>query len=122
MDRKYLMTAFGYGILGLLLGTIMGATQNHSQMPTHAHIMLLGFVVSFVYGVVYKLWIHGDSGTLGKTQFYVHQVGTAGLLIGLYLLYGGYAGMDRLAPVLGVSSIIALTGMILMKIIIIRDK
>lgn len=122
MDRKFLMTAFGYGILGLLLGTTMGATQNHAQMPTHAHIMLLGFVVSFVYGAVYKLWVHGDTGTLGKAQFWLHQVGTAGLLISLYLLYGGHLGMDKLALLLAVSSIAALTAMILMKVILIRAK
>ena len=122
MDRKFLMTSFGYGLLGLILGIYMAASHNHGQMVTHAHIMLLGFVVSFVYAVVYRLWLNSGTGTLGTVQYWAHQVGTLGLLVALYLGYGQFVPMGTLAPVLAVSSLVVLAGFIMMKIVLIRNR
>lgn len=120
MDRKFLMTAMGYGILGLILGIYMAASENHGQMVTHTHIMLLGFVVSFFYAAVHKLWLPGNTVKLAKTQFLLHQLGTAGLVAGLYLLYGRYTPAATIGPVLGVFSVIAFAGFVLMKIMVIK--
>lgn len=122
MDRTLLMTAFGYGILGLALGIHMAATENHGQLVTHAHIMLLGFVVSFVYAVMYKLWLNSAGGRLPTLQHVLHQVGTLGVVIGLYLMYGGYAAPATMGPVLGAFSVTALAGMVLMKVMLIRAR
>ncbi|MEQ8207840.1 MAG: TonB-dependent receptor [Woeseia sp.] len=120
MDRKFLMTAMGYGILGLVLGIYMAASENHGQMVTHAHIMLLGFLVSFFYAVVHKLWLPETTGKMAKTQFLLHQLGTAGLVVGLYLLYGRYFPAATVGPVLGIFSITALTAFVLMKVMVIK--
>lgn len=48
MARKFILTAFGYAILGLLLGIYMVASKNHGQYVTHTHFMLVGFLLSFV--------------------------------------------------------------------------
>ena len=116
MHRQYVITALGYGLLGLLLGIYMAHSQNHLQHVTHAHIMLIGFVVSFVYGVCYKLWLAGLDNLLGKVQMIAHQVGTLGIIIGLFLLYGGYAPEAVLGPLLGVASLAVFAAMLLMKI------
>lgn len=121
MDRKYLLTAFGYGIIGLILGIYMASSKNHSQMVTHAHIMLLGFVVSFIYGMTYKVWIREAPARFVAAQYYLHQVGTLGLVLGLFLLYGGFAAEAVVGPALGVSSILALSGMLLMKFLFIKS-
>lgn len=120
MDRKFLLTAFGYAILGLALGIVMAASRNHGQTVTHAHIMLLGFVVSFTYAVAYRLWLPADTGRLGAAQYWLHQLGTLGLLIGLFLLYGGVVPLDTIDPLLAGSSIVVLVALILMKILLIR--
>ncbi len=122
MDRKYIMTSFGYGILGLALGIYMAATKNHGHMVTHAHIMLVGFVVSFVYALCFKLWLNNTTSTLAKAQFYLHQIGSLGLLAGLFLVYGNYIALETLDPVLAVSSIALLVSMILIKILFIKAK
>ena len=57
MDRRFVLAAFGYAILGLGLGLFMGISQDHGQMPTHAHIMLVGFVISFIYALCHKIWL-----------------------------------------------------------------
>lgn len=114
MDRQFLTTAFIYGTLGLALGILMAATRNHVQMPAHAHILLLGFVVSMFYAVVHKLWLRKPSVMVSRLQFWLHQIGVIGLAGGLYLLYGGYAARDVLEPILGAASFSALIAFVLM--------
>lgn len=41
---KFIKSAVVYIILGMILGIYMAASQNHSQMPTHAHLNLIGWV------------------------------------------------------------------------------
>lgn len=121
MDRKFVLTALGYALIGLLLGIYMAASKNHGQLVTHAHIMLLGFVVSFVYGLCHKLWLSNDNMPIAILQYYLHQAGTLVLLVSLFLLYGKYADENVLNVVLGISSITVLLGVILMKVLIIKS-
>ncbi len=121
MDRKYVSTALGYAILGLALGIFMAAFKDHGQLVTHAHIMLLGFVVSFIYGLCHKLWLHNISTRLATVQFYLHQLGSAALLLGLFLLYGDFVAAEVLDPLLAIASIIVLIGLILMKVLFIQS-
>lgn len=121
MDRKFAVTGLGYAIVGLLLGIYMASTQNHLQAVTHAHIMLIGFVVSFIYGVCHKLWLPNVSKKMATIQFYTHQIGTFIILVSLFLLYSGKVAESVLGPILGVSSILVLVGMMLMKVMIIKS-
>jgi len=114
------MTAFGYGILGLALGIYMAAIENHGQMVTHTHIMLVGFVVSFIYAVAHRSWLSDNSSGMPKTQYILHQVGTAGLVTGLYLLYGRHVEPATIGPILGIFSIIVLVAFIMMKVMLIK--
>ena len=121
MDKKYVTTALGYAILGMMLGIYMAASKDHGHMVTHAHIMLIGFVVSFIYGLCHKLWLNNTSPKLATAQFYIHQLGAIGIVVGLFLLYGKHVELETIDPVLAVSSIIVLTGMILMKVMFIKS-
>lgn len=121
MDKKFILTSFGYAIIGLVLGIFMAASKDHGQLVTHAHIMLLGFVVSFIYGLCHKLWLNNIVSKLSKAQFYIHQIGTLGLVIGLFLYYGRYVKMETVDPLLAISSIAVLIGLILMKVLFIKS-
>ena len=121
MDRKFILTSFGYAIIGLALGIFMAASKDHGHLVTHAHIMLVGFVVSFIYGLCHKLWLNNLDSRLSKAQFYIHQVGTVGIVIGLFLYYGKFVSMETIDPVLALSSIAVLIGMILMKVLFIKS-
>lgn len=120
MERNYLLTAFGYGILGLVLGIYMAATKNHSQLVTHAHIMLLGFVVTFIYAVVVKVWSIDMTTGLARVQFYTHQLATPVLIAGLFLMYGGLAPAPVVGAMLAISSIVVLLSFVLMKVMLIK--
>lgn len=120
MDRKFVLAGLGYAILGLLLGIYMAASKNHVQMVTHGHIMLLGFVVTFIYGACHRLWLENVPSKLAQIQFIIHQLGTFVLLVCLFLLFSQSVEDKVLGPIMGISSILILIGMILMKVMMIK--
>lgn len=122
MDRKFVLTALGYAILGLGLGIFMAASKNHGQLVTHAHIMLVGFVVSFFYALCHKLWLPGSPSKLAAAQYYVHQLGSALLFIGLFLLYGNFLKEESIEPVLSIGSVTVFAGVIMMKVLVIKSS
>lgn len=121
MDRKFVLSALVYAIVGLLLGIHMAASQNHGQLVTHAHIMLVGFVVTFIYALCHKLWLGEVSGWLPTAQFYLHQVGVVGMSSGLFLLYGKHIAIETIDPVLAASSMAVLGGMVLMTVLFVKS-
>ena len=122
MDRKFALTGFIYAILGLLLGIFMAASKNHGQLVTHAHIMLLGFVVSMLYAITHRLWLNNIESTLSKIQFYIHQLGTLILVIGLFLGYGHIMSLETLDPLLAGASITAFIGLLLMTVLFVQSR
>jgi len=121
MDRKFVLTSLGYAILGLALGIFMAASHNHGQLVTHAHIMLIGFVVSFIYGLCHKLWLNNTTSKLAVAQFYIHQVGTFVIVIGLFLYYGQFVTLETIDPLLAAASITVFVGLVLMKVLFIQS-
>jgi len=114
-DRKFLMWALGYAIAGMVIGVIMAASHDHSQLVAHAHVMLVGFVVSLIYAVIHKLWLTGKKGKgIAKAQFIAHQAGAAVMSVGLLLLYGRRVPEATLDPFLAIASITVLIAMIMM--------
>lgn len=121
MDRKFVMTGLAYAIVGLMLGIYMAASKNHGQMVTHAHIMLPGLVVSFIYGVCHKLWLNNVVSTLSKIQFYLHQLGIGVIAVGLFLMYGHFISEETMDPILAVGSTSFFLAMILMNVLFIKS-
>ncbi|MGY6040477.1 TonB-dependent receptor [Aeromonas sp. AE23HZ002T15] len=111
MDRKFVIIALCYALLGMVLGIYMAASKDHGQFVTHAHIMLVGFVVSFSYALCHRLWLGNPSGRLAQVQFYLHQLGAAVMTAGLYLLYGQLLPPERVDPFLAASSLAVLLAM-----------
>lgn len=119
-DLKYLVCALCYGAAGMVLGIYMGASGNHGQLVTHAHILLVGFVVSFIYAVIHRLWLSAPSRLLAGTQLGLHQAGALGLVSGLLLLYGGVMSEHHLTPILGASAVAVLVSALLMLVLVLK--
>ena len=73
-----------------------------------------------IYGLCHKLWLNNSTSKLAVIQFYIHQIGSAVILIGLFLLYGQFVDLETIDPVLAVASITVFAGVILMKIEFVR--
>lgn len=120
MSRRYLVWALCYAAVGMGLGIYMAASHNHGQLVTHAHVLLVGFVLSLVYGIIHRLWLEAPRHALALTQFVLHQLAAIVLLSGLFLLYGGKASEETLDPLLGIGSVGVLLGMLLMLYMVLR--
>jgi hypothetical protein len=120
MDRKFVFTALIYAVIGLLLGIYMAATDDHSLLVDHAHIMLVGFVLSFIYALCHRLWLGNTRSGLAVAQFYIHQVGAFFIAIGLFLLYGRFLPREMLDALFGVASVAVLIGVILMTVLFVK--
>jgi hypothetical protein len=113
-DRKFVLCAFGYAIFGMCVGIYMGESMNHKQLVTHAHVLLVGFVVSFIYGLIHKLWLFEVRHGLARIQFYLHNVAAVAMFSGLFLRYGDVLPEATVGPILGASSVGVLAGALLM--------
>lgn len=120
-SRRYLVWALCYAAAGMSLGLYMAASHNHGQLVTHAHVLMVGFLLSLVYGLIHRLWLQAPGRALAATQFVLHQAAAATLCVGLFLLYGGKAPEATVGPVLGLGATGVLAGLLLMLYMVLRS-
>lgn len=101
IGKAFFVSALIYGVLGMLLGLHMGISKNHAQMPTHAHILVIGWLSFAVFGFFYAHFGSAVSITLARLHLWLAQISLACLVIGLWLLY---SGQTRYEPVVALSS------------------
>lgn len=118
-ERIHLILGLVYFLLGMLLGEHMGRSGDYAQMPTHAHIMLVGGVLPILWAIIYRLFIK-TQGMLAYIQTGVHHVATVIMVICLYLLYGQMSDPGTLGPILGVTALLLITSVALMLYQVIR--
>ncbi len=118
-DRKFLLCALVYAVVGICVGIYMAASKNHGQLVGHAHILLVGFVLSFIYGLIHKLWVAADNRLVANVQFYLHQLSALVMGTGLLLFYGGLF-QEALDPILAMSAFGVLGSALLMVYLVIR--
>jgi hypothetical protein len=121
-DRKYLVCALLFAIAGISMGIYMAATDNHGELVAHAHILLVGFVVSFVYGIIHKLWLAQPNPTIANIQFFLHLGAALVLSVGLTLLFGGMAQPERVVPLLIIGSVGVLLGVLMMLYMVLATR
>ncbi len=121
-DRKFLVCALLYAIAGMSLGIYMAATDNHGELVAHAHILLVGFVVSFIYGIIHKLWLGQPNSAVANLQFYIHQAAALILSVGLTLLYGRVVPAEKLVPALTGGSLAVLIGAVMMLYMVLTTR
>src|SRR5260370_27669558 len=92
IDGLFLRTAVVYALAGMALGIFMAMSDDHSQMPTHAHMNLLGWASMALYAVVYRVWPETARSPLATWHFWIANLGT---LVAVGGVAGRMAGIDR---------------------------
>jgi peptidoglycan/LPS O-acetylase OafA/YrhL len=95
---------------GMIWGIVMAATRDHSTMPAHAHLNLLGWVSLFLFGIYYHLHPTIDRSRLAVLQVWIWIVGTIVLTIGVALVHSGRAIGD---PIAAISSLVVFADVLL---------
>lgn len=121
-DKTFLVFGLAYAVAGMALGMMMAASHNHAQHVTHAHILLVGFVVSIIYAIIHKLWLADAHRRLAMIQFVLHQLAVIVMSVGLGLLYGAVMPPEKIEPFLASSSLAALIAVVLMIVMVLKTK
>ena len=117
MAQLYFRTAILFLIAGICVGIYMSMSGNHAVTGAHAHINLLGWVTSALFGTYLALNPAKAIGLLPRVQYLVYVLGVIVMGVSLYLLLDGNTA---LTPVVAVASLVAFAGVLLFAVIIFR--
>ena len=106
-------------VAGMVWGIVMAITEDHSAMPAHAHLNLLGWVSLFLFGIFYHLHPAIDRSRAALAQVGGWIAGTVILTVGVALIHTGHAGGEPLA---GIGSFIVLGSMLLFGWLVVRRE
>jgi hypothetical protein len=104
-------------LAGMILGMVMGSTQDFRLAPAHAHLNLLGFVSLFLAGLYYQAVPQAAASTLAKWHAIIAVIGAVVFPVGIamVLLYGP----DYEVLTIG-TSMVAFLGMVLFAVVVFR--
>jgi hypothetical protein len=94
--RNFFTLAVIYALAGMALGLHMSISQDHTQMPVHAHTMVAGWLMSSVFAFFYHLFPKAAAGILAQVHFWLTAVTGICLLVGLFFLLGGNPAIEPL--------------------------
>src|SRR3712207_1552241 len=104
-------------IAGMAMGIGMAATGDHSIMPAHAHLNLLGWVSLFLFGVYYERRPALDNSRMALFQVALWSIGTVALTIAVAAIHLGYAAAE---PFAGIASLVLLGAILIFAAFVFR--
>ena len=113
VSRNFLLAGSAFLIVGLVIGMYMGGSGDHALAASHAHINLLGFVLSVLFALTYKAYPAMNEGRLARYHFWLHLVGALLVNALLFLLLDGVISEAAMVPLAPVSELLILIGVVL---------
>ena len=105
--RLFFILAVSYAVAGMVLGIYMAASHDHGEMPTHAHIMVAGWLMSSVFAFFYHLFPEIGAKPMARAHFWVQAVSGIVLVVSLFFLL---QGNENLEPITALASVGFLIG------------
>lgn len=106
-------------VAGMVWGLVMAISGDHSTMPAHAHLILLGWVSLFLFGIFYHLHPSIDRSRTALVQVGIWIAGTLCVTLGVALIQSGRAIGD---PFAAAGSMTVLADMLLFGWLVIRRE
>lgn len=117
VSNNFLRLGVLSALVGMSLGVWMGASENFTLSPVHAHINLLGFASMMLFGLFYRIIPAAAQGWLATVHFILAVLGFLVLAPSLAWLLLGH---PEIAPVLAVGEIMLVTSMLLFTVVVFR--
>ncbi|UVK57590.1 cbb3-type cytochrome c oxidase subunit I (plasmid) [Mesorhizobium sp. AR02] len=111
----FFKTAVVWLILGICAGLQMAISGDHSAFPAHAHINLLGWVTSAIFGGYCALNPAKAERKLAMVHYGLYNVGLVVMLPALYLMLQGNTALE---PVVAVGSLIVAAAVLLFAFVV----
>ncbi|MBG1231734.1 hypothetical protein [Aestuariivirga litoralis] len=86
LDRTYITVGMIWLIAGMIFGAWLGGSGHMNFANSHAHINLLGFVVSTLFGLLYWAFPAMARSKVAMWQFLVYEIGILMLIIGKIMI------------------------------------
>ncbi len=97
-------------IVGIGIGLQMSMSGIHNVVGAHAHINLLGWVTSALFGTYYALNPAKAANRIAMLHYGVYTFGVVVMIVGLYFLLLGNAAFE---PVVAGGSLVTFLGVLI---------
>lgn len=115
VSELFFKTAIVFLILGIGAGLQMAISGDHSAFPAHAHINLLGWVTSAIFGGYYALNPAKAERRVAMIHYGVYTVGLVIMTPALYLMVQGNPALE---PIVGVGSLIVAAAVLIFAFVV----
>jgi hypothetical protein len=122
ISRNFFVLALAYAVAGMALGLHMSITQDHGQMPTHAHIMVAGWLMSSIFAFFYHLFPGVAQSRLATVHFWLTAASGVVLVTGLFFLLGGNTAIEPVVATASLGFYAAMFLFIVVALPVIRSK
>ena len=86
VSNNFLRLGVLSALVGMALGVWMGANEDFTLRPVHAHVNLLGFASMMLFGLFYRAFPAASRGWMALTHFGLSVVGFLILMPSLTLM------------------------------------
>jgi len=97
--RTFFAGSIVFGLLGMLLGLAMAISQDHSAMPAHAHMLVIGWLSFAVFGLFYHQFPAAASSVAARIHCWLATISAPLLFVAVYLVHTGNSAADPVAAV-----------------------
>ena len=115
VSELFFKTATVFLILGIGAGLQMAISGDHGAFPAHAHINLLGWVTSAIFGGYYALNPAKAERRIAMVHYGVYTLGLAIMMPALYLMLQGNPAIE---PIVGVGSLIVAAAVLIFAFVV----
>jgi peptidoglycan/LPS O-acetylase OafA/YrhL len=115
VSELFFKTAIVFLILGIGAGLQMAISGDHGAFPAHAHINLLGWVTSAIFGGYYALNPAKAARRIAMIHYGVYTLGVVVLTPALYLMLHGNPALE---PVVAGGSLIVAAAVLLFAFVV----
>ncbi|MBU9720622.1 MULTISPECIES: hypothetical protein [Bacillaceae] len=76
-----------YAVIGVFIGSHMAGAGSHLFRPIHTHILVVGWLSLFAFGIFYAVFKIPRESKLASSQVWTAVVGSFGLTTGMWMYY-----------------------------------
>lgn len=110
MENWFIKLAALYFFFGILVGMYMSITHNFDMAAFHAHVNLLGWVSTALFGLIYNRYAEAAGSALYKWHFWLYNLGFIVMMFGLFFVLRGTPSFE---PVIAVGATSIAIGVLL---------
>ncbi|MER8866712.1 hypothetical protein NKI19_23850 [Mesorhizobium sp. M0751] len=119
VSELFFKTAIVFLILGIAAGLQMAISGDHGAFPAHAHINLLGWVTSAIFGGYYALNPAKAARRSAMIHYGVYNLGLVVMLPALYLMLQGNPALE---PIVATGSMIVAVAVLIFAFVVFSSE